>query len=201
MSNLEKVEVIQRVAELAMQGKKETEIAKEMGLSVGTVKNYIHEWETYIRQRTSDNPDLLEKVLENTVAFLENYDYILKEAWQVYNDAKDMNIAATRLQSLKLIHELTTQKARLVQLLGPKTDMRAQERARRAERVNAILSESIRNVISDCERCRPILWDELQSMFTPDNSEEVEAVISEEEVPEENEDRAIQVYDKREEHK
>jgi predicted transcriptional regulator len=178
-SNIEKVDTIQKVAELYMQGHKETEIAKQLSVSIGTVKNYLKEWEIYIRDKAEANPDLLEHVLENTVAFLENYDYILKEAWEVYEDAKAMNVAATRLQSLKLIHELTSQKARLVQLLGPKSDTRGSERARRAERVNRVLSDAIRTVISDCDICRPRLWNELQEIFTGTDEEKETTALSE----------------------
>lgn len=179
MNNLERADNIQKVAQLYMQGRKNPEIARELQVSETTVKNYLLEWENYIKTRAEKEPDLLDKVLENTISFLENYDYILKEAWEVYEDAKLMQVAATRLQSLKLIHELTSQKARLVNLLGPRLDMRSHQKARRAERVNEFLSQAMRNVIADCENCRPRLWDELQKIYMDIQPEQPEGVIPE----------------------
>ena len=72
----------------------------------------------------------------------------------------------TRLQSLKVIQELTAQKARLYQLLGPRIDTNYLEKAKRAERVNDMLSHIISDSVRDCDRCMPLVWERLQEAFS-----------------------------------
>lgn len=165
MNELEKADLIQSVAQLYMQGKKETEIAREKSISPSTVKSYIKQWEEWIKDKAQENPELFDRVLENTILFLENYDFMLKNAWEVHDDAKLAAVASTRLQALKLIQELNAQKARLYQLLGPRVDNNYLEKSKRAERINELLSDILRRVVSGCERCMPLVWEDLQEAY------------------------------------
>lgn len=148
-----------------MQGKKESEIAREKGLSPSTVKSYINQWEAWIKEKAEDNPEIFDRVIENTMRFLENYDFMIKNAWEVHDESKDASVASTRLQALKLIQELNAQKARLYQLLGPRMDNNYLEKAKRTQKINEALSEILRRVVSGCDRCKPLVWEDLQGLF------------------------------------
>lgn len=165
-NDLERAELIQEVARLSMQGKTNTDIARQKGISPGTVRSYISEWEHYIKSKARENPELFDDVLENSLKFIDNYDFMLQNAWEVHDEAKDASVHATRLTALKLIQEITAQKARFYQLLGPRIDTSYMEKARRAEKVNEVLSEILRSVIIDCERCYPLAWERLKEAFS-----------------------------------
>lgn len=168
---LDKANLIQEVAELVMKGTKETDIAKMKGISVSSVRSYLNEWEEYVKDKAITNPELFDRVLENSIKFMETFDLMIKNAWEVHDEAKESSVSATRLSALKVIHELTAQKARLFQLLGPKQDTSYLEKTKRAERVNEVLSEILRNTVSDCIRCRPLVWDQLQEAFNMMNDD------------------------------
>lgn len=173
MSNaLEKANLIQEVAELSMKGVKETQIAAQKGISVSTVRVYLNEWEDFVKDKAVKNPELFDKVLENSLKFIENFDLLLKNAWEVHDEAMESAVPATRLSALKLIQEITTQKARFYQLLGPRQDVNYIEKTKRAERVNEVLSDIIRSTIADCGRCRPMVWDQLEEAFMMMNKDE-----------------------------
>jgi transposase-like protein len=164
-NELERAELIQEVAALAMQGYSQADIARQKGIAASTVRVYLREWESYIKTKASDNPELFDKVLENSLRFIENYDMMLKNAWEVHDESKDAGVPATRLSSLKLIQEITAQKARFYQLLGPRTETNYLEKAKRAERVNEVLSEILRDTVADCDRCSNLAWDKLREAF------------------------------------
>lgn len=149
-----------------MQGMTNTDIARAKGISPSTVGTYIREWEVWIKDKSVENPELFDKVLENSLAFIENYNYLIKNAWEVHDEAKEAGVAATRLSALKLVQEMTAQKARFYQLLGPRVETNYLEKAKRAERVNEILSEILRDTIADCDRCYPLAWDKLRQAFS-----------------------------------
>lgn len=165
-NELEKAEIVQEVAELYLQGHSAAAIARMKGLSPGTVKNYVSEWERYIKEKAVTNPEMLDKVLENSIRFIESFNMMLSNAWEVHNEAKDAGAHATRLSALKIIQEITAQQARLHQLLGPRVDTNYLEKAKRAERVNELLSEILRGVVAECDRCYPLAWERLGEAFS-----------------------------------
>jgi hypothetical protein len=165
-NELEKAELIQEVAQLSMQGHTNADIARIKGISAGTVRSYINEWEVWIKEKAVENPEMFNQVLENSLKFIDNYDFMLKNAWEVHDESKDAGVPATRLASLKLIQEITAQKARFYQLLGPRVETNYLDKARRAERVNEVLSEILRDVVADCDHCYPLVWDKLRQAFS-----------------------------------
>lgn len=176
IGTLEKANLIQEIAEEVMKGKKPSQIAAEKQISVPTVRAYLSEWEEYVKTTSIQDPELFDRVLENSLKFIENYDLMLKNAWEVHDEARDNAVSASRLQALKVIQEVTAQKARFYQLLGPRQDNNFMEKAKRAERVNELLSNIIRDVVSDCEHCRPMVWDNLQQAFSMIGKEEPRAL-------------------------
>lgn len=165
-NELEKAELIQEVAQLSLQGHSAADIARQKGISAGTVRKYLQDWEDYIKTKAVENPEMFDKVLENSLRFIENYDLMLKNAWEVHDESRDAGVPATRLSALKIIQEITAQKARFFQLLGPRQETNYLEKAKRAERVNELLSNILREVVSDCDRCMPLAWDMLREAFT-----------------------------------
>lgn len=165
-NELEKAELIQEVAQLSLQGHSAADIARRKGISAGTVRSYLNEWESYIKNKAIEEPELFDRVLENSLKFIDNYNMMLKNAWEVHDESKDAGVPATRLSALKIIQEITAQQARFYQLLGPRQDTNYLEKAKRAERVNELLSNILREVIGDCERCGPIAWDMLREAFS-----------------------------------
>ena len=177
---LEKVEKIQRAAELHLKGWTDNAIGRDLGISSQTVRAYIEEWEDWIEQKIVKNPDILEQYLENTLKFDEAFAMLEKEAWSVVEEAKEAGVAAARIQALKLAESVTEKRAKLHQLLGPRANNAYMEDLKKAQRVNEILSGILRDEIADCPRCKARVWDRLQDVFMggkePEPVYEVEVV-------------------------
>ena len=179
--NIEKIEVIQRVAELHLKGMSDSAISRLVGIHVETVRNYIEEWEEFIAKRAEADPDILDRFLENTLKFNEMFAMIEKEAWDVVEEAKLAGVASHRIQALKLAESVAEKRARLYQLLGPHIEKGYMEDLKKAERVNNMLSEILRDVVADCPRCKDRVMDKIRIAFYGDEEpqSQVEALPSE----------------------
>lgn len=164
-SDLAREEVIDRVAELYFQGRKVKEIGDAIGKDAQTVRKYLDLYEESIKNRAETDPEIFDRRLENTHRFLDQYDLMIKKAWDVHNKAEENDIVTTQLSALKQIDELVTKKARLMNLLNQQQENMYLEKSRKAERANEILSDVLQNTVADCDRCRPLAWNKIQEAF------------------------------------
>lgn len=153
-SLIDKLERCQEVGLLFLKGYTYKDIAEKQEISPATAKKYVDEYMVMIRRQAEVDPDFMDRVQENTLRFLKEFDEISKEAWETVDIATDSGMVGARINALKLAAEIATQKARLLQLLGAKVDSSYVARMQRAETVNQILSNVIAEVVSDCEHCR-----------------------------------------------
>lgn len=170
MNAIEKVEEINKVASMHRKGYSNAEISKQLNLPVAKVKADLDEWSKYIEEKAASDPEILDRFLENTLAFEEELNDITKEIWEVIKKADEADVISTKIQALRLAKDLTDMKARLFQLLSPRVDSGYIERSKRIERVNSMLSEIIRETISDCDRCSELAWRKLEDVYRSDKT-------------------------------
>lgn len=198
MSYIEKFEKLEKVAALHLKGYNYAQIGRELNVTPAHAKHLVEEYKEFVKERAQENPDLLERLLENTLETLETVDMISKEAWETYEQAKDFEMIQQRNASLKNLMDITDRKAKLLNLMGGSIDSGATARLRKAERVNEIVSTIIKEVIADCPNCRVVAQIKLQEAFSLMDREEAAAEpeelpvleIEEAEVVEEDEEAA-----------
>jgi hypothetical protein len=141
---------------LHLKGYRMSEIADQVGVSPHTAKQYVQEYLILVQSQIDADPHFLEKMQFNTLKILKELDEISKESWETVEIATQNGMVGSRVQALKLLSDLTTKKAQLHQLLGggQKTDAEHYARTQKAEAVNQILSDVIKDIISECEHCR-----------------------------------------------
>ena len=167
MSNLPaQIDDLERVAELQIKGYKPPEIARALGLSTVQVKRLITANKEIIVNRVQDDPEFMDRLQENTIEALDKFDLLLKEAWETYDTAKSMDMINQQLVAIKTIKELEIERAKLLQLMGAKVDSGMLARMNKAEKVNAIVSGIIKDVVSSCPRCKPEAMMALAEAFT-----------------------------------
>lgn len=181
MSYIEKFEKLEKVAELHLKGYNYSQIARELSITPAHAKHLVDEYKQFIHDRAQDDPELLDRLLENTMEVMETMDMINKEAWETYQQAKDFEMIQQRNASLKNLMDITERKAKLLNLMGGSVDSGATARLRKAERVNEIVSSIIKEVIADCPSCRVEAQIKLQEAFNLMDREE--AVAEMEELP------------------
>lgn len=174
----DEIRLVEEAGTLSIKGYNYSNIAELLSVSPYKAKKYVQEYFKLVRDQADEDPYFLERVQQNTIRFLYELDEISKEAWETVNVATDNGMVTARTQALKLALDVTVKKAQLHQLMGgTKSDSEYIARMQKAESVNQILSSVLRDVISDCERCRDMARIKLAEAFSlmdNDNSEPVD---------------------------
>lgn len=166
MNTLEKSEKIATAAQMYLKGSSYATIGKNLGVSSREAKALVEEWNVYISNKASNDPDMLDRFLENVLAYKEKLNLITEQAWSVADLADEHGAMTTKIQALRLAKDLAEMEARAMQLLSNRMESGYIERMKRVERVNGILSSIIKEVVSDCEKCSTETWRRLQEAYS-----------------------------------
>ncbi len=153
---LKELEKVEQAGTYAIKGYTPSNIGELLGVSSYKAKEYIEEYYRIVQNQADNDPYFLEKIQFNTVKALKELDEISKEAWETVTVASDNGMVTARIQALKLALEVSTKKAQLHNLLSggaKESNSDVMTRTTKIERVNTMLSEVLRDVISGCPRC------------------------------------------------
>ena len=151
----DKTEKIEDVGILYLKGYRISEISELTGLNKKTVTSYIDQYKNHVQAQVQDDPYFLEQTQYNTLMVLKEFDEISKEAWETVEIATRDGLVGGRNQALKLALDIAGKKAQVLQLMsGHKTDSEYIARMQKAETVNEIISNVVRDVIAHCDDCR-----------------------------------------------
>lgn len=169
----DKAKKVEQVGLLSLKGYSVTDIADLEQISPNTVRDYVSQYKSFLEDRAEDDPYFLEKVQFNTIKALAEFDEISKESWETVEIATREGMVSGRNQALKLCLDVATKKAQLHQLMGgTKTDGEYIARMQKAETVNQMISKVIKDIVADCEVCKPKARLALQEAFSIMNSED-----------------------------
>ena len=169
----DKANKVEQVGLLSLKGYPVADIAELEHISPNTVRDYVAQYKSFLEDRAEDDPYFLEKVQFNTIKALDEFDEISKESWETVEIATREGMVSGRNQALKLCLDVATKKAQLHQLMGgTKTDGEYIARMQKAETVNQMISKVIKDVVADCEVCKPKARLALQEAFSIMNSED-----------------------------
>jgi uncharacterized protein YjcR len=165
MNALEKSELITQAAQMYMKGMSYSKIGQKMGVSSQQAKQYVETWNDYVKDKAANDPDLLDRFLENVLSYKEKLNVITEEAWNIAELADEHGAMSTKIQALRLAKDLAEMEARAMQLMSNRMESGYIERMKRVERVNGILSSIIKEVISDCDKCSTEAYRRLEEMY------------------------------------
>jgi hypothetical protein len=162
---VERLQQLEQVAELVNKGWKTPQIARELELTLYQANSLVNDYNELVKTRVESDPDFLDRLTENTLAMIDSMDMLLKEAWDAYETAKQNESVPLRTQTLKLAMDITERKAKLLQLMGGKVEGGSIARLQKAERVNEIVTSVIKEIVSDCPKCRQLAQIRLAEAF------------------------------------
>lgn len=110
----------EKAAEMFTKGYSNSAVARELQISLDTVARYRRHFEAHIETEAAQNPNLLRKVLENTIRSLEETDRIREEAWRQMEVTENK---ATKAQFLSVALKAQDQRAKLLGLMGVKQEV------------------------------------------------------------------------------
>lgn len=167
---LRQLSLVEQAGTYATKGYSYRDISEILGVTHFEAKNLVNEYYKIVAEQAAENPYFLEQIQFNTIKALKELDEISKEAWETVNLATDNEMITARTQALKLALEVSTKKAQLHNLLngGAKDQAGGGDMARvqKIESVNQILSSVLKDVISECSRCKDLARVKLAEAFS-----------------------------------
>lgn len=153
-TSVERLNLIEQASVLYLKRYKYTEIARELNITPAYAKVLVDDYKDLLRSRAQEDPDFLDRVVENTFEVMEELDLIYKEIWETYQKAKDFELISQQNATLKNAMDIAEKRAKLLQLMGAKADSGSTGRLQKAEKVNSIVSGVIRDIVSQCPNCK-----------------------------------------------
>jgi hypothetical protein len=154
MSELEladRWENINKVAEEFLKGNTNpTLIAKALDMKRIDVIDYLDEWRMVVR---SDKQVQI-RAREALVGADQHYSMLIKEAWDVVNEAGNTNQLSQKTAALKLISDVQQKQIDMLQKAGMLDNHEMAEKILETETRQEVIVGVIREVVSDCDHCR-----------------------------------------------
>jgi len=154
-------ENINKVAEEFLRGNTNaTTIAKATGFKRAEVLEYLDEWRMVIR---SDR-QVQVRAREALAGADQHYSMLIKEAWDVVEQADLTAQLPQKTAALKLIADIQQKQMDMLQKAGMLDNNEMAEKNVETEEKQHVLVEIIRDVVSGCERCKPIVFGKLSKV-------------------------------------
>ena len=164
MSELEladRMEKINKVAEEFLKGNTQPSIiAKNTGMKLAETKEYLDEWKSIIH---SDRQVQI-RAREALNGADQHYSMLIKEAWDVVEQADLTAQLPQKTAALKLIADIQQKQIDMLQKAGMLDNNELAEKIVETEDKQRILVEIIRDTVSGCERCKPLVFGKLSKV-------------------------------------
>ena len=149
-----------RVMEEVLKGNAVPAIAKSLSLTRVQVENNIQSWKELV-QKDSRVRDRAKEALS---AADEHYNLLIKEAWKVIGQADDAMELAVKNGAIKLIADIENKRIEMLNKAGVLESTGIGEQLLESERKQELLINILREVTSDCEKCKWQVASRLQEV-------------------------------------
>jgi hypothetical protein len=160
-----------RVIEKLLMGANPTEISKDLGLKRAEVLDYIDEWKKLVR---TDN-GVRERAKEALAGADQHYAMIINRAWETVEQADSNQQYNIKTQALKLIADTEQKRMDMLHKAGVLEDNELANQMLETERKQEILVRILKEVTSDCDRCRVEVARRLSQVT--DRAEEIKVIL------------------------
>ena len=128
-----------------------SDIAKVTGYKRGEVIEYLNEWRGVVQ---SDRQVQM-RAREALGAADHHYSMLIKEAWDVVEEATNTSNLAQKTAGIKLIADIQQKQIDMLQKAGVLENNEMAEKIIATEEKQQILAGIIKEVVSQCEVCKP----------------------------------------------
>lgn len=145
-------ERINRVVSEFLKGNTDAgKIAKVTGFTRKDVIEYLNEWRGVVQ---SDRQVQM-RAREALGAADQHYSMLIKEAWDVIEEATTTSNLAQKTAGIKLVADIQQKQIDMLQKAGVLENNEMAEKILATEEKQRILAEIIKDVVSQCETCKP----------------------------------------------
>lgn len=150
LDTLDRIEQMNTVVAAHLKGDNATAIARSTGMKRAQVIEYIDEWKLIAQ----NNKAIQARATEALTGMDEHYNMIIRELWEVLEEADMNNDLKTKTTVLKNLADVEGKRVDLLQKAGLIDSQHAGEEVIEMERKHEILIGILREVTSECPHCK-----------------------------------------------
>jgi hypothetical protein len=139
-----------RVVEELLKGNNATQISKDLNIPRADVVKHINEWRSIIQNDTS----IQMRAKEALAGADQHYAMIINKAWETVEQADANGQFGTKAQALKLIADVEAKRLDMLNKAGVLENSEIGSQIIENERKQKILVEILRDVSSQCDKCK-----------------------------------------------
>lgn len=138
------------VVEELLKGKNPTEISNHLGIKRSEVLKHLDIW----RELVSGDSRIRERAKEALAGADQHYSMIIQRAWETVDQADANQELRTKSGALKMIADVEQKRIDMLQKAGLLENNELSTQLLETERKQEILVTILKEVTSDCDRCR-----------------------------------------------
>lgn len=160
---IEHLEEVNRVAAEYIKGLNETEISKELDIPKARVSTLLREW----KSMASNSEAVRARAREALSAADQHYNYLIKQAYEVIDEASQTSALSVKNQSIKLILDIESKRIEMLQKAGLLENKELADQLLETERKQELLMKILTEVSGSCSRCKPEVLKRLSDVAGP----------------------------------
>lgn len=163
MDILTHLEEVNAVATEYIKGLNETEISKELDIPKARVSSLLREW----KQMASNSEAVRSRAREALAAADQHYGKLIKQAYEVIDDANLNQNSSVKLNAIKLVLDIETRRIDMLQKAGLLENKELAEQLLETERKQELLMNILKEVSGQCSVCKPKVLKRLAEVSGP----------------------------------
>lgn len=146
----ESFDQMNKVVEELLKGHNPSEISKILGIRRASVLEHIDRW----RELVSGDSRIRERAKEALAGADQHYSMIIQKAWETVDQADSNQQFNVKSSTLKMIADVEQKRIDMLQKAGLLENNELSAQLLETERKQEILVKILKEVTSDCDRCR-----------------------------------------------
>lgn len=157
-----------KVVEEVLKGNTVAKVSSNLGITRVQVENHLKTWKEMVK----DSNVIRDRAKEALVGADEHYNLLIKEAWDVVNEAGIAAELSTKNSAIKLIADIEAKRIDMLNKAGVLENDSMADQILESERKQELLIGILRDVTSSCDHCKWEVAKRLQEV-----TGQVEAVV------------------------
>lgn len=116
------MERAETVGRLYLQGKNETQIARELGIARKEVVVAVRDFRQLLKRQSESAVDVRDRLLDIILEADESFRMVIEEAWGTVRAADEQDSLNTKLNALKIVESSTKNRSDMLQKSGVSED-------------------------------------------------------------------------------
>ena len=157
---VEHLDSMNKVVSKYLEGNDETTISRQLGIPRQRVVAFLGEW----RQMASNNAAIRERAREALVSADTHYSKLIKQAYEVIDDATTSANLPAKNSAIKLVLDIESRRIEMLQKAGLLENKELAEEMMEIERKQEVLTNILKDIARDYPQIRDDLMRRLSSV-------------------------------------